>query len=251
MTLARAIIKGALRESNLLSLGFDPNANQNTEGLEKLQQIIAGVFGFKAGLQLREWPVGTDGVDDVTTSWTRSDWEIPPPNVRLMVSSTEAETIVLPSFPDNGARVGIVDLTGTMAAHPVTLDPNGKMIEGAATALAVNVNGANIEWMYRADLGNWVRLTLLGLDDSLPFPIQFDPYFETTLAMRLNPRYGRSITQETAAALADSLAQMRATYRQRRNVRAPESVLRMSNIGRGGIVDDTEGTPPRGGIWLS
>lgn len=251
MTTARAIIKQALRESNLLSLGFDPNANQLTEGLDKLNTIIAAVFGFKAGIQLREWPVGTEGVSDVTSSWTRADWTLPPQNVRLMFTSTEAETIVLPAFADNGARIGIVDLTGAMASRPVTLDPNGKMIEGALTPLVVNVNGSNIEWMYRSDLGDWKRLTLLTLDDQLPFPIQFDTYFETALAMRLNPRYGRQLMQESSAWLNDSLSQLRATYRQRRNVRAPESVLRMSNTGRGGIADDTDQTTGRKDLWLS
>lgn len=249
MTIARAIIKQALRESNLIALAADPNDNQNTEGLGKLNSIIAGVFGFKAGVQLREWPVGTDGVSDVSVNWNRNDWAVPPPNVRLMVSSTDPETIVLPSFPDNGARVGLVDLTGSMSAHNVTLDPNGKRIEDA-TSVTVAIDSANLEWMYRADLGNWQRLTLLGLDDEMPFPIQFDTYFETVLAMRLNPRYGRATAAETGSFLSDSLAQLRATYRQRRNVRAPEEVLRLSDTGRGGVVDD-DGTTDRKDLWLS
>lgn len=249
MTQARAIIKQALRESNLLALAAEPNDNQNTEGLGKLNSIIAGVFGFKAGVQLREWPVGTDGVSDVSINWSRNDWTLPPPNVRLMVSSLDPETIVLPSFPDNGARIGLIDLTGTMSAHIVTLDPNGKRIENA-TSLMVAVDAANLEWMYRADLGDWQRLTLLGLDDEMPFPIQFDTYFETVLAMRLNPRYGRATKEETTLFLTDSLAQLRATYRQRRNVRAPEEVLRLSDTGRGGFVDD-DGATDRKDLWLS
>lgn len=250
MTTMRAIIKGGLRESNLITINADPNAAQLTEGQDKLNAIIAGIFGFKAGVQLREWPVGTDGVSDVTSNWTRADWSLPPQNVRLMVTSTDPETIVLPAYPDNGARIGLLDLTGSMSTHGVTLDPNGRRIEDATSATVI-IDSVNYEWMYRSDLGNWVRLQVLGLDDELPFPIQFDPFFETVLAMRLNPRYGRATREETALFLKDTLAMLRATYRQRRKVRAPDAVLRMSDTGRSNIVNDDEGETERKDLWLS
>jgi hypothetical protein len=245
MTKARDIIKQALRESNLIAIDGTPLASQNTEGLGKLNTILAGVFGFEAGVQLKEWPVGAVGVTEVT-SWTSADWSTPPPNVRLMVTDAVAQTIVLPAHPCNGARMGLNDLTGDMSSNPVTLNPNGRRIEGV-TSVTVAIDDAALEWFYRQDLGSWERITLLGLDDGLPFPIQFDAYFETMLAARLNPRYGRALDPQTQMFLNDSLARMRATYSQRREVRVPEEVLRMSNMS--GSYDYCAGDASE--IWLS
>jgi hypothetical protein len=248
MTAARAIIKQSLRESNLITINADPTDAQLTEGLDKLNSLIASVFGFEAGTILKEWPVGVTGTEEFTGSWSRTDWELPPPNVRFMVSSLEPETITLPPFPNNGARVGLVDLTGTLSTHAVTLDANGKRIEGASS-LIVNVDDADLEWFY--DRGDWKRLTLLTLDDNLPFPIQFDTYFETMMATRMNPRYGRAMDAQTAASLQRSLGQLRATYRQSRSVRVDEGLLRTSRTGHGGIADDdASAAEARRDIWI-
>jgi hypothetical protein len=147
-----------------------------------------------------------------------------------------------------GARIGLVDMKGSMATYPITLNAGGRLIEGA-DSLVVSIDDANYEWMYRADTGNWVRLTLIGIDDELPFPIQYDDYFQTMLAMRLNPRYGRSADAQTVATLQRSLGQLRAAYRQQRSVSAPEDVLRMSNTGRGGIADDVA-SDRRSHVWM-
>lgn len=247
MTQAQEIIKGALRESNLIALTAAPNALQQTEALTKLNRLISSVFGYEAGTKLFDFPIGNEGTEDYVVSWTSAEWQYPPPNVRLLVTDQVAQTIYLPPFPDNGARVALVDLKGNMATYPITLHASGKKIEDAAF-LVVNQDDANLEWMYRADLGNWVRLTLLELDDPLPFPLQFDDFFETSLAMRLNPRYGRSITKETAAVLDRAMSQMRSTYRQKRSVRAPEAVLRMSDTGRTGFSDEIPA--PRSNVWM-
>lgn len=232
MTTALAIITQALRESNLIAITATPTPEQITESLGKLTTLIASVFGFEVGTIIKEWPIGvTTGTDEVSPNWSASNWDTPPPNVRLVVTDPGSQTITLPPFPDNGARIDLLDLTGNLSAHPITLDGNGRLIEGV-NMLAVAIDNANIQWMYRADLGQWVRITLISADtDVLPFPVQFDTYFETMLAMRLNPRYGRSASQETIAALQRSESQLRATYRQTRAVALDEAVLRRSETG--------------------
>lgn len=247
MTQALTIIKGALRESNLIALVDDPSPEQETEGLEKLNRLIVSVIGYEVGTKLFEFPIGTEGTDEVTSGWTSADWSKPPQNVRLMVTDEVAQTIYLPPFPDNGARIGLRDLKNTMATYPITLHASGKLIEGAGS-LVVSVDGANYEWMYRSDLGEWVRLTILLTTDNLPFPDRFDDYFETALAMRLNPRYGRALKPETAETLKRMESQIRSTYRQQRAVRADEAVLRMSNTGRGGVSDEAVGS--RSNVWM-
>jgi hypothetical protein len=238
MTQALAIIKQALRESNLIALTADPTTDQISEGQVKLNQLIASIFGFEVGIQIKDWPVGTNaGVAEYAVNWNRGAWSTPPQNVRLVNVSLEAEAISLPPFPDNGARIDLVDLTGTLATHPITLDGNGKLIEGAG-AVVVALNGANIQWMYRADLGEWVRISIINLDtDELPFPIQFDAFFETRLAMRLNPRYGRSADPQTMDTLNRAESKLRAAYRQTRAVRLDPAVTRRSLTGQQTISD--------------
>lgn len=247
MTTALAIITGGLRQSNLIAIAAAPNTLQQAEGLQKLNTLIASVFGFEVGTKLFEFPVGTEGTSELTSSWTSADWGRPPQNVRLMVTDQLAQTIYLPPFPDNGARVAIRDIKGTMATYPITLHASGKRIEDAAS-LTVNMDDADLTWLYRGDLGNWVRLTLLEVDDDLPFPIQFDDYFETMLAMRLNPRYGRAADPQTVATMRRSEGQLRATYRQQRAVRCDEAVTRMSDTGRSGVSD--ESNSPRSDVWM-
>jgi hypothetical protein len=249
MTQALAIIKQALRESNLIAITADPTTDQISEGQVKLNQLIASVFGFEVGIQINDWPVGTNaGVSEFAVNWNRTSWSTPPQNVRLVNVSLESETISLPPFPDNGARIDLLDLTGTMSAHPVTLDGNGKLIENAGSVV-VALDGANIQWMYRADLAQWVRISIINLEtDELPFPIQFDGFFETRLAMRLNPRYGRAADPQTVTELTRTEAKLRAAYRQTRAVRIDPAVTRRSLTGQQVISDLTPDKRPNS--WM-
>jgi len=43
-----------------------------------------------------------------------------------------------------------------------------------------------------------VRLTSKLLTDEMPFPSDFDNFFITLLALRLNPRYGRTMDAQSA-----------------------------------------------------
>ena len=131
-------------------------------------------------------------------SFTPDQIQRPTINRRLIAVNTEALTVYLTVRPQDGARMGIADPFGRLAAFPVTLDANGRTIEGAATKL-LNVNGTFQEWFYRADLGQWVKLSTLVDTDPLPFPDEFESFFILMLALRLNPRYGRSMDEQSAA----------------------------------------------------
>ena len=93
------------------------------------------------------------------------------------------------------------------------MDGNGRNIETAATA-TLNTNGLVREWFYRADLGNWVRIATLVEADDVPFPVEFDPYFEIMLAMRLNPHYGQSLSPEQVRTLVRAKSRLNARYSQ-------------------------------------
>lgn len=199
MTTLQEIIDDAFRESNILPLNKAPNAAQSAEALRLLLQLFTVSYGDEAGEAFQDWPLGTYGQVNPTYPLTNDYYRQKPPlNMRLVALNEAEMTVYFPSYPQDGSRMAIIDPFGRLAAFPVTLDGNGRPIEGSTNQVA-NTNGLNREWFYRADLGNWVRLTDLTATDQMPFPKDFDTFFSTSLAMRLNPRYGRKMDELTAA----------------------------------------------------
>lgn len=197
MTLISSIIADAFREGNILPIGKVPNANQGTEALRLFNALVISFYGDEAGEGLLDWPLGSFGCEQTDTSLTLDQRAHPPLNRRLLALNEEAMTVYLPSRPQDGTRMGVADAFGRLAEAPITLDANGRTIEGSPT-IVLNTNGMNVEWFYRADLGEWVRLTSKAETDELPFPADFDNFFITSLAMRLNPRYGRAMDEQSA-----------------------------------------------------
>lgn len=193
MTLISSIITDAYRESNLIPLGRTPNAAQVTEGLRLLNQLFRAVFGDEAGESLQDWPLGNYGREIDITALTDRQIAHPFLNRRMLALNEAAITVYLSAKPQDGSRMGIIDPFGRLSAYPITLDGNGRTINGSATAL-LNTNGLATEWFYRADLGDWVTITDKIETEQMPFPADFDSFWITFLAMRLNPRYGRAMT---------------------------------------------------------
>jgi hypothetical protein len=218
MTAVSRIIQQAYRESNLIANGTEPSADQVTEALERLNSMIAALMGFEVGDALFDWPVGNENLS-ASTTWNSEQWTRVVAQARILVNLQQATTLFLPPNPDDGARLAIVDARGLLATFNYTLDANSRLIEGS-TQLVLNEANLNREWMYRADLGQWVRFSTLISTDDLPFPVAFDDFFITKLAMRLNPRYGRSISEGTAVMLASQESKLRARYHQTREVPA-------------------------------
>ncbi len=199
MTLVSSIIADAFREGNILPLNKAPTTDQSTEALRLLNALFSSIYGDEAGEGLTDWPLGNYGRESPAYDLGYTDNQINHPTInrRLLAVNTVAKTVYLTLYPQDGARMGIADPFGRLAAFPVTLNGNGREIEGAATLL-LNTNGLNREWFYRADLGDWVRLTQKISADEMPFPADFDNFFITLLAMRINPRYGREMDAQSA-----------------------------------------------------
>lgn len=246
MTLVSSIITAAYRESNLIPLVATPNANQETEGLNRLNSLIQSVVGNEAGNGLNEYTindvVGTYDEESFLTTWI-------PDNARLMLTLGEAKTYKLDPFPKEGQRVAVVDVGDTLDTYNVTLDGNGRKIEDAAT-LVLSDEGLSREWLYRSDLGNWVRIATLTTSDELPFPLEFDDYFITMLALRLNPRYGQMLTPESREALARSKKQLTARYNHKQEIESdlnPRGMLADKRVYTS--FDGDEFTTGRAHLW--
>lgn len=214
MTQVSDIIQGGYREINLVGIGKEPTAAQSTEGLTYLNEIFAHVLGFEAGELLYNWPLGNYGrqsQDQIV--WDTEQLTNPVPNSRLIVAGDAAMTVYLPFRPSDGARMGIIDPHALLSTRPVTLDGNGLTIEGSAT-LTLSTDSLDRTWLYRADTGNWARLTTLIATDQSPFPSEYDAYFKILLALRLAAPAGRELSASSQAAFGALEQKFRARYYQ-------------------------------------
>lgn len=215
MTTCRDIITRSMQESGIVALGETPAAAESSAGLTRLNAIIASAFGNSVG----------EGLSDLTLAV--SD-EIDG-NTRCVVTGrTAAITITLPEAPQNGARVQIIDADGTFDTYSVTVARNGRKLEGAYANLTLSTEGLNRTWLYRGDLADWVRVSELGLNDDLPFPLEHEDAFVIELAIRMNPVFGASLSPESLAAHQTAMRRLRAAYRQTRIVSAEAAVLNLS-----------------------
>lgn len=215
MTLISSVITDAYRESNIIALGKAPNDLQAAEALRLLNGLFSSIYGGEAGENLQDWPLGNYGRQSPNYNIEASNHRINHPfiNRRLIAVNEEAKTVYLTLRPQDGSRMGIADPYGRLSTVPITLDGNGRTIEGNSTLL-LNADGLFREWFYRADLGDWVRLTGKDLTDEMPFPAEFDNFFTILLAMRLNPRNGRTLDQQSALIYESERRQFVARYLQ-------------------------------------
>lgn len=245
MTLVSDIITRAYREQNLRPLsGSTPNANQIAEGVYLLNDILLSTIGNEVGDGFVEYTVGTSYNDDqLLTTWI-------PDNVRVMLNLTEAKTYNLDPRPKEGQRLAIVDVLGNLATYNVTINPNGRRIEDAST-LVLSTDDLTAQWLYRSDTGNWVRISELISSDTMPFPREFDQYFVTMLAARLNPRYGQELSSETMRALVRSRSQLRSRYNHGREIESdvnPRGML-MDDYLFGGLASTADFSTGRPYTW--
>lgn len=226
MTLISSIIKDAYREGNIFPLRKVPDAEQTAEALRLFNGNIRSIYGDDAGEGLTDWPLGTFNYESPNYGvypYTEYAVNHPTINRRLIVTNTEAKTVWLTPFPQDGARMAIADPFGRLSTVPVTIDANGRTIEGNPTLL-LDVDGTFREWFYRADLGQWVRISALTEGDENPFPDDFDNFFIIGLALRLNPRYGREIDEQSAMVFKAERRKFVARYLQSQPLEIDDSI---------------------------
>ncbi len=215
MALVYEIIKDAFREANLIPITQSPTLDEQTEALRLLNRFVRSIFGAEAGEVLRSVAVGTNNVNTVSPV-TSYDFTYPnyvPLNLRLVVNNLAPMTVQLHPDPEDGARLVVVDATGNFSSAVFTLDGNGRNIDGV-NSVSLSTDGTNKEWFYRADLGNWMSITDLALTDVFPFPLEFEDFFVLGLAMRLNPRNGVTMDEQSVITFRRLRNMFRARYTQ-------------------------------------
>lgn len=229
MALVTEIVKDAYREANLIPITQSPTLDEQTEALRLLNRFVRSIFGNEAGDKLQSFPVGTNNVA-TTASLPTYNFTTPnyvPLNARLLVNNTTPMTVQLHPDPEDGSRISVVDATGNFNTVAFTLNGNGRKIDGATTAV---LNTANLqkEWFYRADMGSWMAITNLGLNDTFPFPLEFEDLFVIGLATRLNPRNGVAIDDQAMMNFRRMRNLFRARYSQSIQQDSEEGLIQLT-----------------------
>jgi hypothetical protein len=231
MTLVSQIIFDAHRESNLIGINATLTSPEQAEALRLLNRILSSTLGNEAGQNLETFPLGSNNISSPAgypwyTDTPTGDW-FSPVNKRLVLNLNEAATVPLSPFAEDGARMGVIDVSGNLSTYNLTLIGNGANIEGSPT-LVLSEDNVGKEWFFRADQGNWKLASSLVAEDEWPFPEAYDDMFTIMLAMRLNPRQSVALGQETLQAFKRSARQFKARYSQVIEKPVEEALLRMT-----------------------
>lgn len=230
MTLVSSIINDAYRETNINPIGKAPSDAENAEGLRRLQTIVLSVYGNEAGEPLEAFPLGQNEINSPAGyPWYQNNLPgdlFMPVDKRVMANLTAPGFLNLHPKPDDGARMGLIDVSHNLSVNNLTIYGNGRSIEGEDLQV-YNTDGLIREWFYRADLGDWVRVTDLALDSQMPFPQEFDDMFIIMLAARINPRYGQSLDPASQQMLSRARTQFRARYSQNIFVPVDQTLLQL------------------------
>lgn len=217
MATIRQIVEDAFRESGIYAVDDTVSTADFTEGLRRLNVLYNGLFAAELGEPMttvnydQSGLTNTYAIDQNVKSTIDSAYV--PSNTRLLLNLSSATTIYLNPNPRDGARVGIVDNAGNLNTYNLILNGNGRKIESAAS---VTLNTASLarHWFYRADTGNWVKMTDFVDGDSSPLPTEFDDLLILLLAVRINPRHGAETSAESVEILKRIRRIFRTRYRQ-------------------------------------
>jgi len=235
MTTVTEIINDAFRQSNLVAAGGSPTAPQSTEALRYLNRIVKSVFGTEVGEALSAIPIGGGNISRPSGyPWygdtPDGDWVVPK-NVRVVLNLENSLDLYLHPEPNDGTRFALADAASNLGTNALTVYGNGRTIEGS-TSVTFNTDGETGEWFYRQDTANWAKYAPLAELDTFPFPEEFDDYFITMLALRINPSYGTMLDNQSAEVMRRSKTQLRARYNQNVPVRSDLALLRLSRMAR-------------------
>lgn len=208
-------ISRAYREANINVIGDAPSDDQNDEALSILNSFWRTVLGHEFGENLVDWPV--PGVGCIPESLVSSNqgltWYLQlVANVRAILALTVDTTLKFPLNPKPGARISTVDMNSTSVE--LTLDGNGRMIEGQTSLIDDVAALSNKSWFYRDDLASWELIAPLVVAGNLPLPSDFDDLFITYTALRLCGPNSVEPPPLTGEAYKAVLGRAKARYRQ-------------------------------------
>lgn len=136
--------------STFLALTDTPNSYLGFQGK------VISVKSDASGLEFITMGTGGGGSGKgLTKVYVNANYTTTGDEILITDSSLLSPAITLPSLPQEGAQVIIVDAKGTFAEKNVTVNRNGKFIGGVATDLVLNRNNTICQLIYSATAGDW------------------------------------------------------------------------------------------------
>lgn len=201
----RQIISGAMRRNGALSSGAQPTAAEIEDTLLAYNNLVRSLHGTLIGTPLT--PVSMTAA---TTAEIGGNY--------MVAFSSAGATLTLPSNPMNGARVGFADVKANFATYNLTVNPNSRLIEAAASNLTLSTNSTNRVYWFNAEAGNWVREQDAAIGDTCVYPDSVAGYLPDMLAVHCISEFGGEVRPDTVArSLEGRAAFARVFGRQGRN----------------------------------
>lgn len=98
---------------------------------------------------------GSNGAPAVTNTAISANTTLTS-GIRYFVDTSAARTLTLPASPTQGDEIQIIDSSGTAATNKITVNRNSGKINGVATDLMIDVNGAAATLIYTGSTWGWV-----------------------------------------------------------------------------------------------
>ena len=203
------LIADALEQSGAVDPASTPTAQQSTQALRVLQQVINNLPGQ------RWW---TDVV--VTADYTAGE------NERISVNTSDAVTITVPSLVSSAEKV-------LFCCNQIELKCSGYDDRVPKDGARVWVNDLQTTdayfYMYRSDIAQWTSAKDLTPDSDLPLSEDWHEGLSAMLAARLARYYGLPLEQVTVALATATESRMRARFGKRQQIAVDTPLLRTSS----------------------
>lgn len=174
------ILKQASRAIGVMDAGAELVPSQAAAALTALNGLQRSMFGMEVGPRL-------DAVS--LTAATTGVY-----GAQYQCKLAGAVTLTLPDNPQDGWRVGVVDVGANFGTYNLTINPNNRRIATAigtyATAnQALSTNGQSKAWFFRSDVGAWIEEADWALTDTPYFPDAYHTALADILALVLISQY--------------------------------------------------------------
>jgi len=197
------VVSRSFRLLGTLAGGDTPNANDGADGLIAFNAMKRAWFGTLIGARLS--PIALVGVGGQAENG--GEYQIP---------GGASFTLSAPQSPRAGARFGAVDSALSWTAYPLTVSPNGRLINGSASHALISTAGQNTRWWFRGDTGDWTaEADSPSLASAIEFPDPIIAYLPYMLAVVLAAEFSADLTPEIEAANLEGRAVLTRMYGRR------------------------------------
>ncbi len=204
MTTVLSVISRALRlTGNIAGAATTPDADDAAVALIAFNAMKRAWFGTLIGPRLS--PIALTGTSGQAENG--GEYQIP---------TGGAFTLTAPANPKAGARFGAVDVNLTFDSYNLTVNRNGRLLNGAASNATISTAGQDTRWWFRGDTGNWViEADSASLSSTIEFPDSVVAYMPYMLCIVMAAEFSADITPEVQAANMEGRAVLARLYSRR------------------------------------